>query len=495
MFLVKDENKDGLINRGVEIVFMENSSLFGFLHRCMARQIISTVAFLLLLIGSSTVTEWIEASAFAAVTASSSTTSSKKKKSSQVRVVRHRRLKVGRPLKPMPALSEAPFATEVALLPVIEEAKSRLEKETVRYFPAAKKGEYRREIKLALANFKTGEIRIVSTEEKAGKLNLLDSTVKVQVDWWNGFNSSISVLDPPDTGVVALLYGLEPKRQRFLEQDAIIYTPYSSALLQTELVEAGMTYLMEKIVQARKELSQVRSRAFPEMSLGDSSGLTDKDYFNLILTEQMDPGSFRSIAANSWEFNEEQESQFMRLAERILVIVGANQEDAYRFTGNYASARGLTQFTPMGMKVVWSQYSEANIPRNFLEATGDHVNAIKAEICLLDHDLAELSRSFPSLIGSGKEIYASGAAYNGGPKRVRYGLENFGLDWFYPLSRLEELESKTSPTRQERKEFQWLKKYRSHETFVYLNKLHAIQQTHEKLCAKKEPLVPQKQIH
>jgi len=215
----------------------------------------------------------------------------------------------------------------------------------------------------------------------------------------------------------------------------------------------------------------------------------------LILTEQMDPGSFRSIAANSWEFNEEQESQFMRLAERILVIVGANQEDAYRFTGNYASARGLTQFTPMGMKVVWSQYSEANIPRNFLEATGDHVNAIKAEICLLDHDLAELSRSFPSLIGSGKEIYASGAAYNGGPKRVRYGLENFGLDWFYPLSRLEELESKTSPTRQERKEFQWLKKYRSHETFVYLNKLHAIQQTHEKLCAKKEPLVPQKQIH
>ena len=89
----------------------------------MTRQVISTVALLWLLIGSSTVTEWIEASAFAAVTASSSTTSAKKKKSSQVRVVRHRRLKVGRPLKPMPALSEAPFATEVALLPVIEEAK------------------------------------------------------------------------------------------------------------------------------------------------------------------------------------------------------------------------------------------------------------------------------------------------------------------------------------------------------------------------------------
>jgi hypothetical protein len=121
-----------------------------------------------------------------------------------------------------------------------------------------------------------------------------------------------------------------------------------------------------------------------------------------------------------------------------------------------------------------------------MEATGDHSNAIKAEICLLDHDLADLSRSFTPLIGSGKEIYAAGAAYNGGPKRVRYGLENFGLDWFYPLSRLEDLQSKENPTRQERKECQWLKKYRSHETFVYLNKLHAIQQSHEKLSAKKE---------
>jgi hypothetical protein len=221
------------------------------------------------------------------------------------------------------------------------------------------------------------------------------------------------------------------------------------------------------------------------MNLGNTSGFSDTDYFNLILTEQMDPGRFRSISAGTWEFNEEQESQFMRLAERILVIVGANQEDAYRFTGNYASARGLTQFTPVGMSVVWNQYPEADIPRSFLEATGDHINAIKAEICLLDHDLAELAKTFPSLIGSGKEIYAAGASYNGGLKRVRYGLENFGMDWFHPLSRFEELGNKPALTKQERKEYLWLKKNRSHETFVYLNKLHAIQQTHEKHSARR----------
>ena len=167
----------------------------------------------------------------------------------------------------------------------------------------------------------------------------------------------------------------------------------------------------------------------------------------------------------------------------MLAIVGANQEDAYSFTGNYASARGLTQFTPMGMSVVWNLYPQSGISRNFLEATSDHVSAVKAEICLLDHDLRELAASHPSLIGSGREIYAAGASYNGGPKRVRYGLEHFGLTWLHPVARIAELESKKPLTRLERMEYQWLKRNRSHETFIYLNKLHAIQRSQDKLSA------------
>jgi hypothetical protein len=312
---------------------------------------------------------------------------------------------------------------------------------------------------------------------------LEDPNVRFEVDWWNGFNSSITVIDPPYSGVVAMLYALEPDRQRFLGQDAIIYTPYSSALLQTELVEAGKSYLMGKIRQARQELGQVQSRAFPATSLANTPGFSDEDYFNLILTEQMDPGRFRSIAAGSWEFNEQQESELNRLAERILVIIGANQEDAYSFTGNYASARGLTQFTPIGMSVVWNGYPRAGIPRDFREATSQHLNAIKAEICLLDHDLAGLAKSHSALIGSGMEMYAAGAAYNGGPKRVRYGLENFGLAWLHPVSRLAELDSRTTLNHAERKELLWLKLNRGHETFVYLNKIHAIQRAQDRLSA------------
>jgi hypothetical protein len=423
-----------------------------------------------------------------------SVSSARKQKSSARKSRRHRRLKISRSLKPMPALSEAPFSADVPLLKRIEDAKSLLEKETVRYIAVGGKSTAQRDVKFALAHFKTGELQIVSGVEQNRKLTLNDPNVRFEVDWWNGFNSSITIIDPPYTGVVAMLYALEPERQRFLNQDAIIYTPYSSALLQTELVQAGRTYLIEKIRQARQELGHVSSRAFPGMSLANAPGFSDEDYFNLILTEQMDPGRFRSIAAGSWEFNEEQESELRRLAERILVIIGANQEDAYSFTGNYASARGLTQFTPMGMSVVWNGYSEAEIPRDFREATSQHLSAIKAEICLLDHDLAGLATSHSALIGSGMEMYAAGAAYNGGPKRVRDGLENFGLAWLHPVSRLAELDSRTTLSSLEKKELLWLRRNRGHETFVYLNKIHAIQRSQEKLSATRGAAAPGKDL-
>jgi hypothetical protein len=390
----------------------------------------------------------------------------------------------------MPPLSEAPFSAEVPLLSLIEEAKSQLEKETVRYSAGTRSVPAQREVKLALASFKNGDIQIVSGMEQNQKLILQNSSVRCAVDWWNGFNSSITILDPPNTAVVAVLYALEAERQRFLGQDAIIYTPYSNALLQTELVEAGKNYLIEKIRQARQGLGQVPSRAFPGMSLANTPAFSDEDYFNLVLTEQMDPGRFGSITAGSWEFTAQQETELTRLGERILVIIGANQEDAYSFTGNYASARGLTQFTPTGMNVVWNRYPEVGIPREFREATSNHLNAIKAEICLLDSDLADLTASHSALLGSGMEVYAAGAAYNGGQKRVRYGLENFGLAWLHPVPRLAELEGKKPMSRLERSEYLWLKRHRSHETFIYLNKIHAIHHSQTRLSADQSPVAP-----
>jgi hypothetical protein len=190
----------------------------------------------------------------------------------------------------------------------------------------------------------------------------------------------------------------------------------------------------------------------------------------------MDPGRFCAIIADNVRLNKTQHTSFIQLAERIFVIVGTNQEDAYRFTGNYAGARGLAQFTRIGMEAVWDNYPDSGISRNFFKATSQHHSAIKAQICLLDHYLGLLAAAYPRLLGSGYEKYAAAAAYNGGPKRVMDGLEQFGMQWLNPRVRLAQLSERKSLTRREKLEYQWLKSNRYHETFVYLMKLQALDQ-------------------
>jgi hypothetical protein len=84
-------------------------------------------------------------------------------------------------------------------------------------------------------------------------------------------------------------------------------------------------------------------------------------------------------------------------------------------------------------------------------------------------------RVHPPLSGTGYEKYAAGACYNGGPKNVFYGLRNFGTGWLYPMRRLSDLGRRESLNRKEKRELEWLKKNHNHETFIYLNKMHAIE--------------------
>jgi hypothetical protein len=352
-----------------------------------------------------------------------------------------------------------------------------LSNERVSYTPWSRGQIEQREVKLALANLKTGAIKIVPGWISGDNLFLRDKSIQYEVEWWNGFNSSISIKKPDNTAVAAILYAVEPYRQKLFGTPSILYTPFSSALLQPELIQAGKNYLLGKIATAQNELQQVASQSFPGRPLGRSPAFTAVDYLHILLAEQMDPGRFCAIIENNVRLSNKQQAPFKQLAERIFVIVGANQEDAYRFTGSYAGARGLAQFTRIGMEVVWDNYPDSGITRNFIKATGQHHSAIKAQICLLDHYLGLLAADYPRLLGSGYEKYAAAAAYNGGPKRVMDGLKQYGMQWLNPRARLAYLSGRKSLTRREKVEYQWLKGNRYHETFVYLMKLQALDQS------------------
>ena len=380
-------------------------------------------------------------------------------------------------LNPMPPISTTSVVCQVSPVSVIEKARTMLSGERASYSPWSRGHAEKREVKLALANLKTGTIDIVSGWVSGNNLFLYNKNVQYEVEWWNGFNSAINIIKPENTAVVAILYAVEPYRQQLYGTHSILYTPFSSALLQPALVQAGKRYLLEKIASAQNELQQVASQAFPGRPLGRSPAFTTEDYLNIILAEQMDPGRFCAIIADNVRLSKTQHASFKQLAERIFVIVGANQENAYRFTGSYAGARGLAQFTRIGMGEVWDNYPDSGITRNFCKATGQHHSAIKAEICLLDLYLAQLAATYPRLLGSRYEKYAAAAAYNGGPKRVMDGLKQFGMQWLNPRARLAQLSGQKDLTRREKLEYQWLKSNRYHETFIYLMKLQSLDQS------------------
>jgi hypothetical protein len=69
-----------------------------------------------------------------------------------------------------------------------------------------------------------------------------------------------------------------------------------------------------------------------------------------------------------------------------------------------------------------------------------------------------------------------------------YGMKHFGLQWLNPWKRLSQLSAKKNLTYNEQSEYQWLKQNRLHETFIYLAKMHAIEQIQHYLVPVLPPL-------
>ena len=121
---------------------------------------------------------------------------------------------------------------------------------------------------------------------------------------------------------------------------------------------------MKTVLQVRLSLLDVESKAFRGTSLVFSPGFSDQNYCNLIITEHLDPGQFHRILSHSVVTIKKQVQKLRRLIRRIRVIISANREQAYSFTGSHASARGLALFTRIGVRTVWAAYPNAGISRN-----------------------------------------------------------------------------------------------------------------------------------
>jgi hypothetical protein len=190
----------------------------------------------------------------------------------------------------------------------------------------------------------------------------------------------------------------------------IVYLPFTEDTFDPGFVSGGRDYLVSTAGKALEELrlAQVPSRAFPGELIADAIPL--QVVTTLAVIEQTDDRDY--IDKQAIAFDE------------VLSQYGLKQDEAYRYSVSVAKALGPMQFTNRRGNGTYSMVVRrcrgAKLDPVFESGATNLLNAMKAAICLLDLELAQMRsdirlayRDNPVVLG----IFPV-AAYNGGPRNV-----------------------------------------------------------------------------
>ncbi len=276
------------------------------------------------------------------------------------------------------------------------------------------------QVALAVLNTKTGELTEHRIELSSdGRITRNDPTLRFHMRWWNSFNSFFEVDNHPELLVVANKFRVDRQylpEQKLLSLDAgapdndfadIVYVPYSDVINTPEVVQTGVDYINTHVSDALKDLRKykVMSRAVPGRLVAD---VVPEDLMkNIVLVEHVDP-TWLSAADDGGK----------NLVNRVLVLVGTNQEWAYRYTNSSAGANGLAQFIKPTYDSLVASYPEAHLIKDHNLGMADHTNAFKAIALYFDEHI----KDFPD-----RDMLA--AVYNGGSGRVSQAVSRSGQNW------------------------------------------------------------------
>jgi hypothetical protein len=190
----------------------------------------------------------------------------------------------------------------------------------------------------------------------------------------------------------------------------IVYLPFTEDTFDPAFVSGGKEFLVATARKAIEDLraAKVPSRAFPGELLADSIPL--QVVTTLAVIEQTDDRDYRQKQAVAFD--------------EVLSQYGLKQEEAYRYSVSSAKALGPMQFTNRRGNGTYSlvvrRCTGAMLDPVFESGATNLLNAMKAAICLLDIELAQMRSDIrlaykdnPAVLG----IFPV-AAYNGGPRNV-----------------------------------------------------------------------------
>src|SRR3989338_9054520 len=292
---------------------------------------------------------------------------------------------------------------------------------------------------LKLLNTETGEVEVIAIQTKIDingvsvvapdgyQIEIVERPNGIRWNWWN---TLYRVTAPENSVVIKNLWPREemipvtrivngkPKKETKKVVVGFLYVPHSEFFELEEnrsiLVQAGANYLKSVVAKAFDTLEERGIHI-------DREVLSPKFFERIPLLEQ---GDFTEFQLDP-----------KKTVERVLIILGANKENAWKYTCNGVSACGWVQFTDIRTRdasgrlfdgtytTVRKRFPAAKLTVDFREGAGDHQNSIMAAILLHKINLAPLVQKFGDkiLVDPEREKYLA-ASYNGAPKWVSNSL-------------------------------------------------------------------------
>ncbi|MCS6947356.1 MAG: hypothetical protein NZM12_07045, partial [Steroidobacteraceae bacterium] len=190
----------------------------------------------------------------------------------------------------------------------------------------------------------------------------------------------------------------------------IVYLPFTEDTLDPRFVDEGREFLRRTASDAIAELraAQAPSLAYPGELLADVVPV--EVVMTLAVIEQTDDGDYRRKGTQAFA--------------EVLSQYGLKREEAYRYSISRAKAIGPMQFTNRRgngtYALVVRRCPAARLDPDFERGATNLFNAMKAAICLLDLELAQMPAAIRAAYRDNKKALGifPVAAYNGGPRNV-----------------------------------------------------------------------------
>ncbi|MBI4158127.1 MAG: hypothetical protein HY505_00685 [Candidatus Yanofskybacteria bacterium] len=299
-----------------------------------------------------------------------------------------------------------------------------------------------RTIGLKLLNTETREVTVIAVKTKITingvsivapngyQIEIVERPNGIRWNWWN---TLYRVVSPENSVVIENLWPREEmvpvtrvvngklKKETKKIVTGFPYVPHSEFFEREEnksvLVKAGTDYDKNIVFQSFEKLRKygVISRAFPDKLVADVDALSPRFFERLVLLEQGDLTEFQLDSKKT--------------VERVLIILGANGENAWIYTCNRSDACGWIQFTPRTYRSIRTMFPTAKLMPDFRTGAGDHLNSMMAAILLIDYNLADLLKRYGPKILEDPDILqrAYAGTYNGNPRHVWAALDaDFG---------------------------------------------------------------------